>query len=465
MDNNEDKLPQLKLFKLFLKLFSNHPTTTSPKTKNSKSQQPSSSSQSWVDSNINQNEDGENECQLSGQRNLSSDSILICTELSKSNIFQFNIDTKCYILEMADELLISICSGLSINDLIHLRLTSKRLYGLCNDMSIWKGRFVHVNTLNNSSSFLSIKPKRPTPRLCPSSILYDKYMYVYGGDNGYKDQFLSLIGDVKNDLWRYNLESRIWEEILYSGMKPKLTEHTSVLYNGKIIMFGGSTGCSPQYSSIVYQYDINLNSLTVFETKGNGPSPRSAHTAIVYNDNMYVFGGWDGCKSNNKLYSLDLLTKHWSLVTVSGTIPHQRRAHCSLFYNHSLYLFGGFDTDKPASYFNSMFKLDLDTCIWEELKCGGDVPSGRSRSSMIEHKGKFYLYGGWDRNNYFQEIHEFDAKHQHWTKMSYSNIDQMESIGLGQNCSVIFKDQLITFGGYTPLKKASTNEIFSLRLE
>lgn len=42
------------------------------------------------------------------------------------------------------------------------------------------------------------------------------------------------------------------------------------------------------------------------ECTGDIPTPRSAQSASIYNDELYIYGGWDGVQSHNDFYVLDL---------------------------------------------------------------------------------------------------------------------------------------------------------------
>lgn len=42
------------------------------------------------------------------------------------------------------------------------------------------------------------------------------------------------------------------------------------------------------------------------ECTGEAPSQRSGHNAVMYQGNMYVFGGYDGSKRLNDLFKLDI---------------------------------------------------------------------------------------------------------------------------------------------------------------
>ena len=67
-------------------------------------------------------------------------------------------------------------------------------------------------------------------------------------------------------------------------------------------------------------------------TTGTKPSARQAHSSVVYNGKMVVFGGYDGSHKNDT-WTLDLTTFAWALLTTTGTKPSARYGHSSVVYH------------------------------------------------------------------------------------------------------------------------------------
>jgi len=60
---------------------------------------------------------------------------------------------------------------------------------------------------------------------------------------------------------------------------------------------------------------IKLLSKSILKICGTGntspPTPRHSHSAVVYEDSMYVFGGYDG-HYRNDFYRFNFVTGNWS---------------------------------------------------------------------------------------------------------------------------------------------------------
>jgi N-acetylneuraminic acid mutarotase len=77
----------------------------------------------------------------------------------------------------------------------------------------------------------------------------------------------------------------------------------------------------------------------------NHPSPRTDHTAVLYEGSMYIFGGYDGRSRFNDLYKFKLRQKKykWSRVKAEGTIPLNRFGHSACVCSNSMFVIGGWN--------------------------------------------------------------------------------------------------------------------------
>ena len=42
----------------------------------------------------------------------------------------------------------------------------------------------------------------------------------------------------------------------------------------------------------MYSFDLDTRVMTSLKVTGNVPDPRSAHSAVLYKNCMYIYGGW-----------------------------------------------------------------------------------------------------------------------------------------------------------------------------
>lgn len=78
-------------------------------------------------------------------------------------------------------------------------------------------------------------------------------------------------------------------------------------------------------------------------TTGAIPLGRRSHSAFVYHNLLYIFGGYNGITDQhfNDLYCFDPDKNRWCSVTTRGAVPKPRRRQVCLVIDKRLYLFGG----------------------------------------------------------------------------------------------------------------------------
>lgn len=72
---------------------------------------------------------------------------------------------------------------------------------------------------------------------------------------------------------------------------------------------------------------------------------RSYHTSVIHDSKLYIYGGYDiNTGILGDFYSLDLLQKNlkWEPVNQSGSLkPSPRHSHSASIYKEKIWIFGG----------------------------------------------------------------------------------------------------------------------------
>ena len=102
------------------------------------------------------------------------------------------------------------------------------------------------------------------------------------------------------------------------------------------------------------------------------PSPRDRHVAsnflyiipiVVHNRSIFIFGGYDGFNRVNDFYEYNLDANTWQEVLSSGAggpPPTPRHSHSAVIYEDSLYIFGGYD----GHYRKDFYRFNFSTASW-----------------------------------------------------------------------------------------------------
>ena len=80
---------------------------------------------------------------------------------------------------------------------------------------------------------------------------------------------------------------------------------------------------------------------------------------------MFVFGGFKNGEITNTLVVYDFLKKKWKLTNYKGNkiIPCERAGHSACIYNQKIYIFGG--ADKDSVRLNDFWVYDIKKNVWE----------------------------------------------------------------------------------------------------
>ena len=84
--------------------------------------------------------------------------------------------------------------------------------------------------------------------------------------------------------------------------------------NTKIYVFGGLNSDNTTMNDM-WMYDLNQNTWTEIEQKGQVPKPRSGHSFNLYDGKIFMFGGLiEVTKESSELFSFDIETETWVLL-------------------------------------------------------------------------------------------------------------------------------------------------------
>lgn len=139
------------------------------------------------------------------------------------------------------------------------------------------------DTKFGSLSWVELVPdsaEAPTSRAGHSLTYHDDCLYLFGG----KDDYVA-----SNELWQYHLTASVWTKLMYTGKRPpRLFNHSSIFYDRKIFIFGGSVGCS--FSMWVFDFDVF--EWQQYSTEGLCPTNRHSQSVSLYNNKVWLYGGY-----------------------------------------------------------------------------------------------------------------------------------------------------------------------------
>ena len=169
----------------------------------------------------------------------------------------------------------------------------------------------------------------------------------------------------------------------YEGRAVKVTEnaqfpgryeHTTVVFDSKMWVIGGTLGNGTHYDDVWYSENgENWN-----ESPRLGPwfSARRAHASVVFDNKIWVIGGFNGTTEFNDIwYSQD--GENWTQATANAAFE-PRYAHKVVEFNGKLWLFGGRDKNTPSAFSSRDLWSSTDGISWtkETDDVGFDIRAG-----------------------------------------------------------------------------------------
>jgi len=271
-----------------------------------------------------------------------------------------------------------------------------------------------------------------------------------------------------------------WEEYKVQGKKiSRRSYHSSVFYKQAMYVYGGyelNQGILQDFVSVNLEGDLPyLQWDDVDASKELTPGPLCRHSAVVYKDNMFVYGGQvASLKNTNQFIAYDFLTQTWSEIQPTNpefSVPLD--SHSAILWqkdaeNASMIVVGGFIGGNVGDYSNAVLEYNFEQNTWNTLfknkliesekqsqKLG--VPQARVGMGACINQNNLYIFAGNEGNTKFNDLWKFDLINKTWSCIKPTgNLIPEPRNGLTM---VSYKDMLIVFGGILDITNEK-NDIF-----
>ncbi|KAL9004384.1 MAG: hypothetical protein Q9188_002800 [Gyalolechia gomerana] len=207
--------------------------------------------------------------------------------------------------------------------------------------------------------------QRPAGRYGHTLNILGHKIYVYGGQ---------VEGYFFNDLWAFDLNalqnaSSKWEMLIQNSadggppegqIPPARTNHTTITWNDKLYLFGGTNGT--QWFNDVWAYDARQFAWTQLDCIGYIPTPREGHSAALVNDVMYIFGGrTENGTDLGDLAAFKITSRRWFTFQNMGPAPSPRSGHTMTAFGKQIVVAAGEPSSAPRNSDELSMVYVLDT--------------------------------------------------------------------------------------------------------
>ena len=178
-------------------------------------------------------------------------------------------------------------------------------------------------------------------------------------------------GNFFNDLVAFDLNTlqsagNKWEMLIPNGgfpgqpVPPPRTNHSVVSWQDKLFLFGGTDGS--RWFNDVWTYDPSRNLWSELDCIGYIPAPREGHAAALINDTMYIFGGriQDGSDLGD-LVAFKISARRWYMFQNMGLSPSPRSGHSMTAFGNHIIVLAGEPSSAPRDSSELSLAYILDT--------------------------------------------------------------------------------------------------------
>ncbi len=328
------------------------------------------------------------------------------------------------------------------------------------------GSYPHDSDLDYFSSLDEVKvwwmePRSPWTNLTGHSQTIHSTSLAANGNNIYMFGGNAEFG-TNNSLTVFNTSNNTWYSISSfqpgSDAVPVSWDHTANFVNGKMYVYGGVSSCSGgTYCSKWFEYDPTgedastgdggtWNELSpTIAGGGAAPTARAHHTSWVYNDEIYIFGGYTSGGNSNSLFKYSPATNTVTNLSPTGTGPSARSLAVSGIVGDEAYIGLG-NNGTSTGALSDWFKYDITDNTWTRVDTSftGTTPSARWGSATTTLNGLIYVFAGRSSENDsvsagtagidYKDIYSFNPVTLSWTQLtSPSNTERAYTDGVSAN--------------------------------
>ncbi|EPS72494.1 hypothetical protein M569_02263, partial [Genlisea aurea] len=231
-----------------------------------------------------------------------------------------------------------------------------------------------------------------------------------------------------------------WVKLDQKGSGPGArSSHAVAIVGDKVYAFGGEFIPRVPVDNRLYIFDINEETWSIADAKGDIPPPRVGVSMAAIGDAVFVFGGRDAeHKELNELYLFDTISSTWTLLP-SG--PPHRSYHSMAADDRRLYIFGGCGN---SGRLNDLWGYDVVDKKWIEFPSPGEGVKPRGGAGLSVVAGKIWVVYGFSGME-LKDVHCFDPVEGKWCEVETGGDEKPSGRSVFSTFS--YGDSILIYGG------------------
>lgn len=244
----------------------------------------------------------------------------------------------------------------------------------------------------DGEQWTQLLPATFSPYRLTDGVSFGSYLWLIGG--GRQD------GLDTNEVWR-SADGLNWSQVATNGslFSPR-DSHRVVVFNDRLWVIGGfdyfeNDGGTRTHNNEVWS---SADGVTWTQHAAPGFAARSAHEAVAFNGRLWLIGGVNASNSFNDVWSTADGTT-WIQET-AGAAFSPRFGHQVVVFNGALWLLGGATGSSSAGTGSDEIWTSTDGRAWTQVAAGAHF-SARNEHAATVFAGRLYVVGGATGSSYF----------------------------------------------------------------
>ena len=148
------------------------------------------------------------------------------------------------------------------------------------------------------------------------------------------------------------------------------------------------------------------------------PGRRHSAAGVVYCGKWFLHGGvGPQSAEHDDMWEFDPTTYAWTKIEpVDGIVPPKRWGHTAVLYKDSIFIYGGFNS---TGLLNDVWEYQLGLVLpstpllsegnrWSKKNPAGAPPIPSHYHQATEHEGQMFVFGGFNGRKNLTTIHTYD---------------------------------------------------------
>jgi len=288
---------------------------------------------------------------------------------------------------------------------------------------------------NASTATWQYKANMPDINAGAASVVYGNYLYSIGGMNS----------NSNNKLFRFDVSNNVWTSL------ASIPNTFSGIYEGGSVIIGTKIYALHDVNDAMKIYDINSNSWIMGSSR---PISAQAPSMATINGYIYVIGGYTNNGATGEVDMYNPTNDSWTII--NNPKPTPCYGSLALVYNNEIYLFGG--RDKNGNNLRTIEVYNPSTNSWSSKNPMQNESHYFGSGGVINNK--IYVIGGQLYTSQYC-IEEYDPITDDWKAVSY--IPSSLPITFGSAFGVINNKIYIAGGDDANYKPITTTEEITIQ--